>query len=358
MAGDISMPSLPEGSGKGSSRRSRQQFRHENGKTQRSMSQFYPKWYSLTWFCYTTLLTLSLTIIAPTIAIQAASTEIIHPLSYGAWLGNFPTVANIHDFEQLSGHHLDGANFFINWSTSFSFIEPSLQALDKNQSQAMVTWEPWGYNSLLINNGQTDNYIHDFARSARSYGKTFLLRPMHEMNSNWYPWALGDSKVNTNTSNIQAWKHIVNIFRQEGATNAKFVWCINAGNVGAGASFVGAYPGDEYVDYVGVDGYNWGTTQSWGSTWTTFDQTFSSSYQALTRISSKPVLIPEWASAEIGGNKAAWIADAFQQLSSSKYSRIVGVYWFHMKKETDWRIDSSQAALEAYKSALKLKVLR
>lgn len=353
MAGDILTPSLPEGSGKGNSRIIRQHFCHKNAKQPFLMIQCYS---SITWFYYATLLTLALTIKVPTIAAQAASLAIPRPLSYGAWLGDFPTAANIHAFEQLTGHHLDGGNFFINWSTSFSFIVPSLQALDKDQSQAMVTWEPWEYNTQMINNGQLDNYIRDFARGVRSYKKILLLRPMHEMNANWYPWALGDSKVNTNTSYIQAWKHIVNVFRQEGATNAKFVWSINTESVGVGASFVGAYPGDGYVDYVGVDGYNWGTTQSWGSTWKTFDQTFSSSYQALTRISSKPVLIPEWASAEIGGNKAAWITDAFQQLVSAKYSRIVGVYWFDMKKETDWRIDSSQAALEAYKSALKFKV--
>jgi mannan endo-1,4-beta-mannosidase len=53
------------------------------------------------------------------------------------------------------------------------------------------------------------------------------------------------------------------------------------------------------------------------------------------------------ASAEIGGDKAVWITDAFQQLASSKYARVVGAYWFNMNKETDWRINSSAAALAA-----------
>jgi beta-mannanase len=316
------------------------------------MSEFSAKRYSLRWLCSIAFLVLFVMTLAPTEVSRAASTQITRPFFYGAWMGGYPTTAGVTDYEHLSGRHLDVGQFFINWSTSFSSILPFLQSLDTNHSQAMVTWEPWEYTTQQIRSGQADAYIHGFARGIHTYGKTIQIRPMHEMNGNWYPWALGNSMVNTNTSSITAWKHIVDIFRQEGATNAKFVWCISASNVGVGASFTGAYPGDSYVDYVGVDGYNWGTTQSWGSTWQTFDQIFAPSYQSLTQISSRPVLIPEWASTEIGGNKAAWITNAFQQLSSSKYSRVVGAYWFNMNKETDWRINSSSPSLTAYKTAI------
>jgi mannan endo-1,4-beta-mannosidase len=317
------------------------------------MSNYFSKWPGFKWFCFLALLVLFLTIAVGTTISRAASTQIItRPFSYGAWLGDFPTTTSIADFQQLSGRHLDVGQFYIDWATSFSFIQPSLQALDSDQSTAMVTWMPNQYTTPQIASGLADSYIQSFASAVRSYGKTIQIRPLHEMNGNWYPWGIGDSTVNTNTSYIQAWQRIVTIFRQVGATNAKFIWSINASNVGAGASFTGAYPGDNYVDYVGIDGYNWGTTQSWGSIWQTFDQIFSSPYQAITQVSSKPVLITEWASAEIGGNKAAWITDAFQQLASSKYARIVGENWFNMNKETDWRINSSPAALAAFQAAI------
>jgi beta-mannanase len=310
------------------------------------------KWHGLRWFCLSALLVLFVTIITPTLASRAASTQITRSFSYGAWLGDFPTTASVSTYEQLSGHHLDVGQFYIDWSSNFSFIQPYLQTLDADHSTPMVTWMPSQYNTQQIANGAADSYIQNFAIGVRNYGKPIQLRPMHEMNGNWYSWGIGDSSVNTNASYIKAWQHIVTIFRQQGATNAKFIWSITSSNVGAGSSFTGAYPGDNYVDYVGVDGYNWGTTQSWGSTWQSFDQIFSAPYQALTQLTSKPILIPEWASAEIGGNKAAWITDAFQQLASSKYARVVGADWFNMNKETDWRINSSSAALAAYQAAL------
>ena len=50
-----------------------------------------------------------------------------------------------------------------------------------------------------------------------------------------------------------AWIHTWTLFQQEGATNVEWVWCPNNGNY----PYKGFYPGDRYVDWVGVDGYNW-----------------------------------------------------------------------------------------------------
>lgn len=303
------------------------------------------------WVCTIVLplLALLFTLLLSTTISRAAVIQ--RAFSYGAWLGDFPTTSTIAGFQQISGHHLDVGQFYIDWATSLPTVQSSIQALDANQSETMITWMPNQYTTPQIASGQADSYIQSFAQAVRSYGKPIQLRPLHEMNGNWYVWGIGDSTVNTNASYIQAWQRVVTIFRQQGATNAQFIWSINATNVGAGASFTGAYPGDAYVDYVGIDGYNWGTSQSWSS-WQTFDQIFSAPYQAVTQVSKKPVLITEWASAEVGGNKAAWITDAFQQLASSKYTRIVGENWFNMNKETDWRINSSPAALSAFQAAV------
>ena len=65
------------------------------------------------------------------------------------------------------------------------------------------------------------------------------------------------------------------------------------------------YPGDGYVDWMAFDGYNWGTVQT-GSTWRSFTASRARSTRARGR--GKPIMIPEIASAEQGGDKAAWIA--------------------------------------------------
>ena len=115
------------------------------------------------------------------------------------------------------------------------------------------------------------------------------------------------------------------------------------------------YPGDAYVDWLCFDGYNWGESsfgQQFNSQWESFDDIFKESYQRLQKISKeKPIIIGEFSSTEEGGNKADWVADAFEKLEND-YSQIKAIVWFHIAKETDWRIDSSPESLEAFRSAL------
>jgi len=158
------------------------------------------------------------------------------------------------------------------------------------------------------------------------------------MNGDWRPWCAG---VNGNTSAefVSVWRKVYSIFRREGATNARWVWS-PISQCGDSTPFKEPYPGDDYVDWVGLDGYNWGTMQYW-SRWQRFTEICGKSYSTLTKMSRKPMMIPEIASAESGGDKATWIRNTFLQEVSAKYPRIKAVVWFHAKKETDWRINSS-----------------
>jgi hypothetical protein len=55
--------------------------------------------------------------------------------------------------------------------------------------------------------------------------------------------------------------------------------------------------------------------------------------------------------AEVGGDKAQWISDLFASIEARP--RIHNFIWFDISKETDWRIDSSAAALSAFHTGLK-----
>ena len=206
----------------------------------------------------------------------------------------------------------------------------------------LLTWEPWGHDLRAIANGDYDGYLHDVARSGAAFGQPVLLLPAHEMNGDWYPWGLG---VNGNTPGdyIRAYRHIVRIFRQEGASNVKFVWAPNVG------TFSSLYPGDKYVDFLGLDGYNWGAKYN---EWDSFDQVFGSSYDEMVRLSNKPIIIPEFASNQDGGDKPTWIRDAFSNHLATRYPHLRGIAWFNINKETDWRVDSSDATLSAFRSVL------
>jgi beta-mannanase len=106
------------------------------------------------------------------------------------------------------------------------------------------------------------------------------------------------------------------------------------------------YPGDAYVDWVGMDAYNWGNSSSC-CTWQSFSDLVTDLYNDYA--TTKPIIVPETASAEVGGSKAAWIADLQQQLETH-FTAIKAVVWFDINKETDWRIASSPATLAAYKA--------
>ncbi|MBN2737297.1 MAG: hypothetical protein JXR70_09975 [Spirochaetales bacterium] len=270
----------------------------------------------------------------------------------GAWLGVQASTSGIDNFQRLIDHHLDTVMVYMDWNTEISSIQNRiLDPIYNNGSIAILTWEAWGMSNRDVINGSKDAYITRTANDIRNYGREIWIPLFHEGNGNWYPWAIGDSSDNNNSSYVSAYRHVVDLFRNAGANNVRWIFNINCTNNGANTSYLGHYPGDNYVDYLAIDGYNWGTTQDWGSLWQNFDQIFRSAYNALSGI-NKPMIIDEIASTEIGGDKAAWITDSYNKISNS-YPRIKAVSWFSENKETDWRVNSSQASLDAFKAAIK-----
>ena len=184
----------------------------------------------------------------------------------------------------------------------------------------------------------------------KAYGKEVWLRPLHEANGNWYSWGVGTSGAgNTDSNVIAAWKHIVQIFRDSSVSNVKWVWTTNASNSGTGSSLMGAYPGDDWVDYNSIDGYNWGTSQSW-SKWQTFTQVFSPAYTLLAA-HNIPIFIPEFASSELGGSKAQWIQNMFNVLPTS-FPKIFALMWFNQSSDADWAVNTSDSSLQAWKAGI------
>ena len=130
-----------------------------------------------------------------------------------------------------------------------------------------------------------------------------------------------------------------------GATNVIWAFCPNVTDTNGGnKQTLDYYPGDDYVDWTGVDGYNWGGGS--GFSWQSFHDVFARIYPILAA-KNKPILIGEMASDESGGDKAAWI-DAIIPTLRTDFPLIKGVVWFDVKKERAWQIDSSSATLAAY----------
>jgi hypothetical protein len=174
-----------------------------------------------------------------------------------------------------------------------------------------------------------------------------MIRFAHEMNISASPWGPG-KEGNVGSTYVEAWRHIVSIFRQEGATNVKWVWSPNVD--WGGVPFTQYFPGDEWVDYVALDGYNWGNVGT--ERWQSMSTLFGPSYATLTQLSTKPVIFAETSSGETGGSKAAWIREGFLHTIPEQFPRVYAVIWFNAVAEQDWRINTSPSALEAYREVV------
>jgi hypothetical protein len=201
--------------------------------------------------------------------------------------------------------------------------------------------------------GRFDSSISAWAQAAKAWGHPFFLLLNEEMNGTWYPYSPGHNG-NTAADFVAAWRHMHDVFVAEGATNVTWVWCPNVIDPsGRGTPLGQLYPGDAYVDWVGLNGYNWG-----GKGWQSFAELFGPSYEALRRLApAKPILIGETASAEAGGSKAAWITNALAIQLPHNFPQIKALLWFNWRVYDkgawrEWPIESSPAAQKAFAKAI------
>ena len=231
-------------------------------------------------------------------------------------------------------------------------IQLSLEPTDWNAPDPLN--QPW-YRLNVISQGYHDEAIRRWARELRDFGYPVLLRPMSEMNGNWSSWG-GTVNGNQPADFIPAWRRMHDIFEQEGASNVLWVWAPNrdGSHADAAYTFDTYYPGDEYVDYIGLCGYNWGTLYNfpwWISSWQRFDLVFGYSYDVMAPRTDKPFIIAETAAPEQGGSKPGWITETFDMLPT-RFPRVEVLTWFNIVKETDWRVQSSTPSLHAFRVQL------
>lgn len=283
----------------------------------------------------------------------------------GVYLGTSPpTKEEITGFEGMVEKHISSVLWYEGWNPGYypyfptSFLEENVRYHDgyNTGTTLHITLEPW-VNLDDINSGIYDSYLQGYASNAKQWGDEIRLRFGHEMihdddpsTSGWYPWQDKPDEYKA------AFQRIYNIFRQDvGADNVKFVWSPNH-HLADTAILEKYYPGQQYVDWIGIDGYNWGyatAEEPWGY-WASFDDIFYGIYQNTIQnpdiFGDKPIMLGEFASSE-GTLKDEWILEAFQKIKE-EYPEIEAFYWFNVDKERDWRVDSSPEALSAFVQAI------
>ena len=274
------------------------------------------------------------------------------------WLND---ISSITAFESRAQKAVSIVMWYQGWGItdgSQNFQTTWMENVRAHGAIPLVTWEPWLYTNGVnqpayslqnIINGAFDSYLTQWARDSKAWGYPYFLRFAHEMNGNWYSWS-EQANGNHPGDYARAWRHIHDLFATNGVTNVTWVWSPNISYSGS-LPLAELYPGNAYVDWIGIDGYNWGSLT--GHHWQTFAEVFQPTYQQVLALATgKPLMIAETACTEVGGNKAAWISDALIRQLPRFFPEIKAVIWFNENKETDWRIESSPAAQAAFASAI------
>jgi beta-mannanase len=266
-------------------------------------------------------------------------------------------------FESSLGRRIQILSFYEAWGNG---RRPDIAGIEACLAQGfvpMITWEPWcipssgaapeeqpDYSLSALVSGRYEAYIRSWADDLSRLSSPIFLRPMHEMNGNWYPWC-GPVNGNTPGEYLAAWHYLRSVFRHAGCDSVEWVWSPYAESVPQTTEndIERYYPGGHAVDWLALDGYNWGSTRAW-SRWQTFEEIFDGPHRRISALDpDKPVMIAETGCAEEGGSKGAWIGAAADSLRTM-LPAVKAFVWFDIDKECDWRIASSRESLNSFKT--------
>ncbi|HSW87873.1 MAG TPA: glycosyl hydrolase [Candidatus Saccharimonadales bacterium] len=292
-------------------------------------------------------------------------------IELGAWTTGFfdPVTQTLHpeklqQFEQLIDKKVSIAHFYRGWE---ALSEPSLltqfNTLHTYGWTPMINVNPYFFaqcdagNMTLykaIANGNCDTFLHKAGKNLAQAKEPFYLLFAWEMNNPQLEWSVSHSG-SSSAEYVAAWRHIHTIFKQEHVTKVLWVFCPNTLG-GTSISYDDLYPGNEYVDWTGLDGYNWGTTQSW-SHWQSFSEVFSPSYNHLLSIAPhKPMLLAEVNTTDQGGDKSAWYTDMLTKQLPENFPNIKAVVIYNedrtAQEHVNWDVNITSATLQAFISGV------
>lgn len=242
--------------------------------------------------------------------------------------------------------------YFVKWTEDFR--PDAVKASYDQGALPVVTWEPWAGTGKGINqrayalskiiSGRFDAYITKFATAVRDQRWPVAIRFAHEMNGVWYPWS-EELSGNQKGEYVKAWRHVHGLFKKAGAANVIWIWSPNILRPVPDVALRPLYPGDAYVDWVGMVGY------------AVRESTAAAVYQptitALRKFTKKPLVITE-TGAQPGPRKATWIKDFFRWLPKHPY--VVGFVWFEYSDDqggtADWRFTATAATAKAFRTGL------
>ena len=269
--------------------------------------------------------------------VPAQSIQCTHPVQPVRYLGVFePDAPNsyvgVDQFAHGIGRQPNLVTYYSHWFVPFQVNFATAAA--RHGAITLVQIAPRDISLASITSGRYDDYLRSYAAAVKKFGAQVILSFGHEMNGNWYSWGYQHS---TPAEFVDAWRHIVTIFRKQGTRNVTWLWTVNIVNpqnnhIPDPAPW---WPGSSYVNWVGIDGYYY--YPSW-----TFASLFGPTITKVRELTRDPILIAETGAAS-STDQPAKIADLF---AGVRAYGLLGFVWFNqdgVTKTQDWRISDPSA---------------
>jgi mannan endo-1,4-beta-mannosidase len=264
------------------------------------------------------------------------------PTSLASYLGvyehgpphNYQPVAN---FARAAGRQPNLVGYYSGWPERFA--TKFAETVRSHGGITILQMDPTNVAVAAIAAGGYDPYLRSYADSVRDFGRPVVIGFGHEMNATWYSWGYGHVPPRVF---VAAWRHIVRVFREQGADNVTWLWTLQADEPGTGP-IESWWPGAGYVTWVGIDGYYYRPSD-------TFATVFGRTIVQVRAITDKPVLLSETAVGPQVG-QSAQIRGLFAGVHDYQ---TLGLVWFDIAQHDglyhqDWRIEDSPAAEAAFR---------
>lgn len=249
-------------------------------------------------------------------------------------------LTNVKEVSKQIGENFDIVSLYVAWDKNLETVFPNslLDSIYGQKSIPMITWEPW-LNSFksdlkdnkqvfeLISDGYFDTFITDFAIKLRQLDRPVFLRFAHEFDNPFYPWY--QEGENAPSQFKKAWIHTYEIIKRSGAENVIWIW-----NPWKPENVVAYYPGEEFVDWIGVNILNYGNLNQ-DKKWHSFTELYEPFHKEFQNLPLTPVIISEFGSLKEAANQKEWINNAFSSFES-EFNEIKSVIFFNSKVDNNW----------------------
>ena len=210
----------------------------------------------------------------------------------------------------------------------------------RNGGEAVIQIQPSAQPLSAIAAGSYDQWFRTYASQVRAFRHPVVIGFAHEMNGGWYSWGKQPQAF------VAAWRHVVRLFRRQGATNVTWLWTANTPST-APSTLRPYWPGARYVNWVGIDGYYYHPTDR-------FAQIFAPSIRFVRKLTRAPILLSETAVGTLAG-QARLIPDLFAGI---RHYHLLGLIWFDADQynppiHQDWRLEGHPAAIAAFRRGLE-----